>query len=285
MVFQFEHVGLDHGADTKFRPRALAPGELADSLSRWQDALADVGWNSLYFANHDQPRSVSRFGDDSPEHWRASATALATVLHLQRGTPYIYQGEELGMTNSPFAGIDDYRDVESVNWFTEAVAAGTAADEALRGLGAVGRDNARTPVQWDASTSAGFSTGEPWIAVNPNHATINAEAQYDDPDSVFSYHRALIALRHELPVVAHGTFTRVDAGDAAVFAFERELAGDYGDSRLLVIVNLSSESRSPAISPEILDRWVDARVLLQNVSGDPSPAAALAPWEARVLRA
>jgi oligo-1,6-glucosidase len=280
MVFQFEHVGLDHGPEGKFRSRPLEPGALADSLTRWQEALADVGWNSLYFANHDQPRSVSRFGDDDPAHWRNSATALATVLHLQRGTPYIYQGEELGMTNAPFAAIDDYRDVESVRWYAAAVAAGADSADTLQGLAVASRDNARTPVQWDDSPAAGFTTGTPWIQVNPNRSRICAAAQYDDPSSVFSYHRALIALRHELPVVAHGTFARVDAGDPAIFAFERAL----DDSRLLVVVNLSSEARLPHLGPEVAARWERAAPLLQNLDGPPSATAELAPWEAKVLR-
>ncbi len=282
MVFQFEHVGLDHGPDTKFRSRRLQPGELAESLTRWQDALADVGWNSLYFANHDQPRSVSRFGDDSPVHRRSSATALATVLHLQRGTPYVYQGEELGMTNSPFAAIDDYRDLESLNWYAESLAAGAVAEDSLWGLAAVSRDNARTPVQWDDSPEAGFTSGTPWIAVNPNSAEINAAAQYDDPSSVFSMHRALIALRHELPVVAHGTFRRVDAGDPAVFAFERAL----DDDRLLVVVNLSSEPRAVRLEASETERWSSASVLLANLADASASAwADLRPWEAKVLRA
>jgi oligo-1,6-glucosidase len=280
MVFQFEHVGLGHGPDGKFRSRRLEPGELAENLTRWQDALAEVGWNSLYLANHDQPRSVSRFGDDREEHWRASATALATVLHLQRGTPYIYQGEELGMTNAPFASIEHHRDIESVNWYRQDVSAGSAPAEALLGLAAMSRDNARTPVQWDATDSGGFTTGTPWIGVNPNADRINAATQYDDPASVFSHHRALIRLRHDLPVVAHGSFRRVEAGDPAIFAFEREFDGD----RMLVIANLSSQARVPAFPPGTDDDWAGSTVLLQNLPGSAAASAALGPWEAKVLR-
>lgn len=280
MVFQFEHVGLDHGV-SKFRPRQLAPGELAASLTRWQEGLAEVGWNSLYLSNHDQARSVSRFGDDDG-FWRESATALATMLHLQRGTPYVYQGEELGMTNAPFAEIADYRDVESLNHYREEVASGTAAAEAISGLGLMSRDHARTPVQWDASPSAGFSSGTPWIAVNPNHTRINAAAQYDDPASVFEYYRRLIALRHERLVVAHGGFERADAGHPAIFAFERVL----GAERLLVVVNLSGTEHRPEFAPELVERWVGAEVVLTNAATDAPPATPselLAPWEANVF--
>ena len=272
MVFQFEHVGLDHGAD-KFHPVPIAPGRLAESLTRWQDALGAKGWNSLYLSNHDQPRAVSRFGDDAA-HWRASATALATMLHLLRGTPYIYQGEEIGMTNMPFAGIDDLRDVESINHYAKATELGQVAAEVLDGIRHSGRDNARTPVQWDASAEAGFTTGTPWIAVNPNHAWLNAAAQYDDPDSVFAYYRRLIALRHARPVVALGSFRRLELGGVGVFAYEREHEGD----RLLVLANLSG---TPS-TIELPEEWADAEQVLDNL-GAASDAAVLRPWEARVL--
>jgi oligo-1,6-glucosidase len=282
MVFQFEHVGLDHGATTKFRSRRLEPGELAANLTRWQDALAQTGWNSLYLENHDQARSVSRFGDDG-EHWRASATALATMLHLQRGTPYVYQGEEIGMTNAPFGAIDEFRDVESLNWYAEDVDAGSSPAEALLGLSSMSRDNARTPVQWDAGPNAGFTTGTPWIAGNPNADRITVAAQHDDPNSVLAHYRALIALRHAHPVVTHGSFERLDAGDDAVFAFERVLGGE----RLLVVTNLSSDARTPAFAPATSSRWAESRLLLGNRRPDAgvsaSATAPLEPWEARVF--
>jgi glycosidase len=278
MVFQFEHVGLDHGV-SKFRPRPLEPGELAASLTRWQEGLHDTGWNSLYLENHDQPRSVSRFGDDEA-HWRASATALATMLHLQRGTPYVYQGQELGMTNAPFAVIDEFRDVESLNAYAEEVASGTAVADAISGLSYMSRDHARTPMQWDASPNAGFTDGTPWIAVNPNHDRVNAAAQAGDPDSVFEYYRRLIALRHERPVVGHGSFERADAGHPAIFAFERVL----GDDRLLVVANLSSAGHVPAFAAEVAARWRGARVLLANeAEAAASVDAPLGPWAARVF--
>lgn len=277
MVFQFEHVGLDH-TDSKFHPRRLAPGELADSFATWQVALADKGWNSLYLSNHDQPRSVSRFGDDD-KWWRESATALATVLHLQRGTPYIYQGEEIGMTNAPFYNIEDYRDVESLNHFATATARGESESAVLEGIRAMSRDHARTPVQWDATENAGFSSGLPWISVNPNHVFLNAEVQRELAGSVLEHYRALIDLRHSLPVVAEGLFERVDAGNPAIFAFVRTL----GEDRLLVIANLSSDTVQPLLSEDIEKSWSGTRLLLSNYDHENDVTAALSPWEAKVF--
>ena len=173
MVFQFEHVDLDHDG-SKWRPKPLSLLDLKASFGRWQAGLAETGWNSLYWNNHDQPRAVSRFGHDAAAVRVRSATMLGTVLHLHRGTPYVYQGEELGMTNGAFAGIDDFRDIESLNHYAAAVAGGAAPDDVVALLRRVSRDNARTPMQWDAGPQAGFTTGTPWLGVNPNHVEINA---------------------------------------------------------------------------------------------------------------
>src|SRR3712207_1310250 len=175
------------------------------SLAGWQTALHG-GWNSLYLSNHDQPRSVSRFGNDTT-YWRESATALATVLHLHRGTPYVYQGEELGMTNVPFTSLDDFRDIESLNYYRDAVGRGLSPETVLASLRRMSRDNARTPVQWTAGRAAGFTTGTPWLRVNPNHTWLNAEAERADPHSVYHHYRDLIALRHSEPVIVDGDFT------------------------------------------------------------------------------
>ena len=276
MVFQFEHVGLDHGEGSKFVHRALEPGALAASLTRWQDALAETGWNSLYLSNHDQPRAVSRFGDDA-RWWRESATALATVLHMQRGTPYIYQGEELGMTNHPFASIDDVRDLESVNHYVERTAAGADTGELMAAISRIGRDNARTPVQWDSTAAGGFTTGTPWLAVNPNTRTINAEAQHGAPGSVFEHYRALIRLRHELPIVADGSFRRLDGGSEGIFAFERRL----GEDTLLVVANLTSEERSVELGGHA-PVWAGPQLVLANLPRTGNESERFAPWEARV---
>ncbi|GAB2967710.1 glycoside hydrolase family 13 protein [Saccharothrix stipae] len=276
MVFQFEHVWLDQGPGGKFDPKPLDLRDLKASLGRWQTALGEVGWNSLYWNNHDQPRVVSRFGDDG-ECWRESATALATVLHLHRGTPFVYQGEELGMTNAPFAGVHEMRDVESLNHYREAVAAGGDPESVMRGLRAMGRDNARTPVQWDATPNAGFTTGEPWLAVNPNHTWLNAQAQYDDPRSVFNHYRRLIDLRHRLPVVALGDFRMLLSDHPHVYAYERTL----DDTRLLVVANLSGTPQTAELDRE----WSAAHVVLANTEEAlVSPGRVdLRPWEALVF--
>ena len=275
MVFQFEHVQLDQGA-SKWDPRPLDLRELKASLGRWQAGLADTGWNSLYWNNHDQPRVVSRFGDDG-EHRVRAAKLLGTILHLHRGTPYVYQGEELGMTNAPFAAIEDFRDIESLNHYAEAVAAGAAPEEVLAALRARGRDNARTPMQWDASEHAGFTTGTPWLAVDPNHVEINARAALADPDSVFHHYRRLIELRHTLPVVAHGDFTMLLAEHDRIYAFTRGHEG----VELLVLGNFSGGT----VTAEI-PGWEGAELLLGNYAQRSEPAAGLElrPWEARVLR-
>jgi oligo-1,6-glucosidase len=278
MVFQFEHVGLDHGPGGKWDPREASVLELKQSFARWQAGLAESGWNSLYWNNHDQPRVVSRFGDDGPLR-RASATALGTVLHLQRGTPYIYQGEELGMTNVPFEGIHDFRDIESLNHYSEAVGAlGARADDVLAALRTTSRDNARTPVQWSDDPHGGFTTGSPWIAVNPNYTEINAAVQREDASSVFAYYRELIALRHRDRVVSHGALEMVLFEHPTVFAYTRTL----DDRQLLVLANLSSESAEYDLAE--LPGWEGAEQVLANIP-DAVPAAdgRLAPWQAQVF--
>ncbi|WP_106816205.1 glycoside hydrolase family 13 protein [Microbacterium timonense] len=279
MIFTFEHVHLDHGPGGRFDLRPLDLRELKATMARWQTGLADVGWNSLYWENHDQPRSVSRFGADGA-YRRESATMLATVLHLHRGTPYVYQGEELGMTNAHFRRLSDYRDIESLRFAAEARAHGTMTDAQLvDALAGGSRDNARTPVQWDASASAGFTSGEPWIAVNPNHVTVNAEAERADEASVFHHHRRLIALRHDDPVVQRGDFTLVAADHPHVYAFTRS----GGGPTLFVAGNFSSQPQTV----ELAGVDADAELVIANHPGRPSITGgvlALRPWEAVVLR-
>ncbi len=275
MVFQFEHVGLDFDG-VKWHRKPLPVKDLKASLGRWQEGLAHVGWNSLYWSNHDQPRAVSRFGDDSPQFRRASATCLATVLHLHRGTPYVYQGEELGMANFPFTGIDTFHDIETLNYYRESVATQADPADLLRAIRVASRDNARTPMQWDAGPQAGFSTGTPWIAVNPDYPEWNAEAQRSDPASVLAHYRRVIALRHELPVIQVGDFTMLVPEHEHLYAFTRTL----GSERLLVLGNFG---REPVDLASVLPMALgDHEVLLANLEArDP---AVLAGWEARVLR-
>ncbi|MCC6436233.1 MAG: alpha-glucosidase [Acidimicrobiales bacterium] len=273
MVFQFEHVDLDHDG-SKWRRRPLGLVTLKRCLARWQDGLAATGWNSLYWSNHDQPRPVSRFGDDRPEHRVDSAKALGTILHLHRGTPYVYQGEELGMTNMAFRSLADFRDIETINHAAEALAAGEARDAVLASVAPASRDNARTPMQWDAGPHGGFSTVEPWLAVNPNHEEINAAAAEADPGSVLHHYRRLIALRHQDPVVAHGSFELLLEDDADLWAFTRTL----GEQQLLVVANCSDRPRQVPF-----DGWADEETVL-HTGPKGTEADVLGPWAARVTR-
>ncbi len=277
MVFQFEHVDLDSGPGGKWDIVPMTLLDLKRSLGKWQAGLQEKGWNSLYLGNHDQPRCVSRFGNDSPEHREQSAKALATVLHLQRGTPYVFEGDELGLPNAGYTRIDQLRDIESVNYYAEAVAAGEKPEDVMAALSAKGRDNARVPMPWDDGPNGGFTTGTPWLDAHPDAATINAAAQVDDPDSVFSHYRRLIALRHQEKAVSHGTFTMLVPDDERVYAYLREHDG----TRVLVIANLSDDD---GVTADI-GAWEDAELAVGSVAGS-SPAATdpLAPWESRVYR-
>jgi oligo-1,6-glucosidase len=276
MVFQFDHVWVDRGAD----PWLLYPLKLTDLkaiLGRWQAGLAEVGWNSLYWNNHDQPRVVSRFGDDSPQYRVRSAQMLGAVLHLHRGTPYVYQGEELGMTNAPFATIGDFRDIEALGQYVQAVdQEGRSPEDVLTVLRARGRDNARTPMQWDASPHAGFTTGTPWLTVNPNYPQVNAEAAVKDPDSVYHFYRRLIELRHDEPAVVYGDFTMLLPHDERLYAFTRT----HGGTTLLVVGNFSGET----VRAEIDDAaaWESAELLLTNAAAP--QGLVLEPWQAVIYR-
>jgi oligo-1,6-glucosidase len=277
MVFQFEHVQVGRNPLNKFDYTELDRVALKRSLHRWQAALADKGWNSLYWSNHDQPRVVSWFGDDDLQYWKASATALATVLHSMRGTPYIYQGEELGMTNYPFRSGADYHDLETVNYHASVLALGLDEGAALSGLAKISRDNARTPMQWNATPHAGFTSGVPWMPVNPNYTWINAESQVGDPHSVFAYYQTLVRLRHEMPIFVQGDFIPLMEDDAALWAYMRRT----DEQRMLVLANCGREPRDV-----YLPGWERASLLLGNMAGvDASPGSdsvTLAGWEARI---
>ena len=275
MVFTFEHVNIDVApGGNKFAPVPLDLVALKRNLESWQVGLADVGWNSLYWDNHDQPRAVSRFGDDSPEHRVASAKTLASVLHAHRGTPYVYQGDELGMTNTQFVDISAYQDVESLNYHAQATSLGVAAEEIMAGLAVRSRDNARTPMQWDDTHQAGFSQGVPWLSVNPNYVVVNAKAERRDPASVFHHHRRLIALRHEQPVLAEGRFELLLGDDPQLWVVRRTL----GEQTLLLVANCSSR---PATVPDGSLPALDSAQLLLTTHGDRRDAD-LAPWESRM---
>jgi oligo-1,6-glucosidase len=276
MVFTFEHVSLDSrpGGSGKFDLAPLSLPALKKNLNEWQVALAEVGWNSLYWDNHDQPRAVSRFGDDSSEHRVNSAKTLATVQHMHRGTPYIYQGEELGMTNTYFSSIEQYRDIESLRYHSDALSLGMEVETVLHSLSVKSRDNARTPMQWDDSSHAGFTEGIPWLPVNPNYLTVNAAAEIEDPTSVFHHFRKLIKLRHDHPVVVYGRFELLLPDHEQIWTVTRTL----DDQVLLMIANWSSQLAS--VPPEAIPDLTGAQVLL--ATHEDSAALELEPWESRI---
>lgn len=257
MVFQFEHMDLDNAEDgSKWSDRRIPLLELKRSFSNWQRKLYGKAWNSLYWCNHDQPRVVSRLGNDTDETWwNKSAKMLATCLHFMQGTPYVYQGEELGMTNYPFSDIRDFRDVESINAYHEYTETlHVDSDKMISYLRNKSRDNARTPMQWDETDEAGFTTGTPWMPVNPNYKRINAAAQIGDEDSVYNYYRKLISLRKEYPIIVNGDFELVGEDDTAVFAYLRH----WKDQILWVACNFTDRMQkivSPSSNHTEYRKW------------------------------
>ena len=239
MCFSFHHLKVDYKGGDKW---ALMPPDLEklrDLFRDWQEKMEEGGgWNALFWCNHDQPRIVSRLGDEG-KYWKESAKMLATFIHLLRGTPYIYQGEEVGMTNAHFGSIAQYRDVESTNYYQILLDKGSTPAEALKVLGERSRDNGRTPMQWTGGKSGGFSEGEPWLGLPENYTTINVEAQERDPDSILNYYRKLTALRKELPIIAQGDVKFLDSGSPQVLAYRRTL----GDQTLTVLCSYSGEDQ------------------------------------------
>ena len=233
MVFQFEHIGLDQiEGKEKWDLKPLELLELKKVLSKWQTELEGQGWNSLFWNNHDLPRIVSRWGNDK-EYRVLSSKMLATLLHGMKGTPYIYQGEELGMTNVRFEDINDYNDIESLNMYKDRLSKGYTHDEIMESIYAKGRDNARTPMQWDNSENAGFTTGTPWLAVNKNYDEINAKQCLEDENSIFHHYRKLINIRKNNDTIIYGDYTLLCPEDENIFAYTRELNGD----KILVVCN------------------------------------------------
>lgn len=240
MVFQFEHMDLDGGETFKWNERKIDLVELKQTLSKWQTELYDKAWNSLYWCNHDQPRIVSRLGSDSDAYRETSAKMLATCLHMMQGTPYIYQGEELGMTNVPFPSLADFRDIESINAYHEYTENGQVSpDDMMRYLRYKSRDNARTPMQWNGQPGAGFTDGTPWIMLNPNYTQINAEEQTGREDSVFHYYQKLIQLRKAHEIIVYGAYRLLLPDDPDLYVYTRELNGE----KLLVICNFRDSAR------------------------------------------
>ncbi len=306
MLFHFEHMTLDRG-ERVWEREEWDLSELKAVFNRWDEGLRETGWNALYLNNHDQPRMVSRFGDDG-EYRRESATLLATLLHTLRGTPYVYQGEELGMTNYPFESIEELRDVDTLNPLRQAIEDGEVAsfDAVKAGIRANSRDNARTPMQWSAAENAGFTDGEPWIGVNPNRDEINVERERADDESVWRYYRDLVDLRAEHDVLVYGDYEPLFPDDDEVWVYARTLAsgdgearGDSGgrtgpadgEERLLVALNFTGDDRDVSLPGGVASD--EAALLIGNYRGEGAADATrefaagelrLRPWEARVYR-
>lgn len=272
MVFQFEHIGLDQqeGKD-KWDLAPLPFLKLKQIMNHWQTELYNCGWNSLFWNNHDLPRIVSRWGNDK-EYRVESAKMLAILLHGMQGTPYIFEGEELGMTNVRY-NIEDYRDVEIQNVYKERIAAGYDKEDVMNSIYAKGRDNARTPMQWDDTENAGFTTGTPWIKVNDNYKTINAKSQVNDPDSIFNCYRKLVSFRKEYPVLVDGSFKLLLAEDENIFAYERKNA----DETLLVVCNFYGNT----VKMPLTEETEDMELLISNYK-ETEDSSVLRPYEARM---
>ena len=274
MVFQFEHILLDQEEGKEKWDLAPLPFvELKRNLAKWQTELMDKGWNSLFWDNHDLPRIVSRWGDDG-KYRVESAKMLATVLHGMKGTPYIYQGEELGMTNVRFADISHYRDIETLNMYKERMEKGYPESEIMKSIYAKGRDNARTPMQWDDGENAGFTAGTPWIEVNPNYTEINVKKEMEDPDSVYHYYQKLIRLRKEQDIFVNGDFQLLLENDPAVFAYERNADG----KTMRMLANFTGEP----VSCELLEDCREEQILIHNYESLPA-GGILRPYEAMMV--
>ena len=277
MVFHFEHNGLVVENGTKWSDKRIDLCELKRIMAKWQNGLAGKAWNSLYWENHDQPRSVSRYGNDG-EYWEKSAKTLAVCLHMMQGTPYIYQGQEIGMTNTVFNGLDDFLDIESINAYYEFTENNLVPEDVmLRRLSKEGRDNARTPMQWDDSGNAGFTGGEPWIKLNPNYKSINVRKQRGDINSIFSTYQAMIRLRHELDVITNGSFTLLDPDNNKNFSYIRETDRE----KLLVVCSFSDENSTFDLPDDVSKD----RILYCNYESEPfisGSELSLRPWESVV---
>ena len=272
MVFSFHHLKVDYKGGEKWALMDPDFKALRDLLCKWQEGMQAGGaWNALFWCNHDQPRAVSRFGDDR-KYWKESAKMLATLIHMMRGTPYIYQGEEIGMTNAGYTSIDQYRDVESTNYYDILCAEGKSAEEALHIIGERSRDNGRTPMQWDASEFAGFTTGEPWLSIPANHSYINVETEERDENSILAYYKKLVQLRKDHEIIADGDIHFLETGTDDVIAYERTL----GEEKLTVYCNLR-EYEVPFAD------LAEGEVLISNYAADELSDNMLKPYEARVI--
>jgi len=281
MIFQFEHMTLDWDTkEGKWRPQQLDFKKLKEILSKWQTDLDGEAWNSLFWNNHDLPRIVSRWGNDQ-EYRVESAKMLATLLHFMQGTPYIYQGEEIGMTNVKFESLEEYNDLEILNFYRDNLKKGYSHDEMMEAIWKNGRDNARTPMQWDDSEQAGFTTGTPWLKVNPNYKEINVQENLQNPDSIFHYYKKLIELRKQHDVIVYGEYQLLHKDHDQIFAYIRKL----GEERLLVIANFYSQETDWILPNDVACKQHE--LLISNYKGNkesPIESFKLKPYEARVYK-
>lgn len=277
MLFQFELMGIDVGQGGKFDIISWKLTTFKKIMIRWYEGLKDKGWNSLFLNNHDQPRMVSHFGDDK-KYRIQSAKMLATFIHTWQGTPYIYQGEEIGMTNVKFKNISEYKDIETLNMYKEKISQGIDKDVIMNGIYAMGRDNARTPVQWDNSKNSGFSEGKPWISVNPNYKDINVENALRDTNSIFYYYQKLIKIRKENEIVVYGDLKLLYEDDESIFSYIRR----YNGKTLLVILNFFKEEVEYKFIQEINYKQADLLISNYEVENNEFNCIKLKPFEARV---
>ncbi|MBF0777695.1 glycoside hydrolase family 13 protein [Streptococcus cuniculi] len=274
MVFQFEHIGLDQQeGKEKWDLKPLSIKDLKTALVKWQIELGNEGWNSLFWNNHDLPRIVSRWGNDTDYHYE-SATLLAILLHMMKGTPYIYQGEEIGMTNTPIQSIDEAQDIETLNMYQERIGAGYQVSEVLESINAKGRDNARRPMAWSAQKHGGFTTGEPWLALNPNYSTINVEAALENPQSIFYTYQQLIQLRKDHPIIIWGSFELIPTVEH-IFAYYRR----YEGKTWLIVTNFSDEEQVFHCQDKV------QKIIIQNTTSTIADLqdVTLTPWQAFVV--
>ena len=275
MVFHFDHMHLDYDENGKYATNRVPLVALKKVMTQWQDKMHECnGWNSLYWCNHDQARAVTRFGNDSEEYREISAKMLGTCLHMMQGTPYIYQGEELGMTNVQFDSIEEYEDIETLNMYKERLEKGYQPEEIMHSIYARSRDNARTPMQWSGEENGGFTTGEPWFTVNPNYIRINAKEALEDENSVFYYYQKLIRLRKENPVFVDGKFDLLLPEDEKIFTYTRT----DEHTKMLVCANFTDEE----VSCPLLDEWKDGEVWIRNYEDD-REGNVLRPYEAVII--
>jgi oligo-1,6-glucosidase len=267
MAYHFEGIDVGHGSPD------YSLLEFKKVYSKWDSAFAEKGWLSIFLANHDQPRMVSHWGNDSPAFRALSSKMLTTFIMTMRGTPYYYNGDEIGMKNIRFDKITDYRDIGTINKYKEAVARGNDPATFLESVKNTSRDNSRTPFQWDSTAHAGFTTGTPWIKVNPDYLTVNAAAQEKDPNSILNYFRRVVQLRRENPVLVYGRYSLLDRDNPDVYAYTREDSG----KKMLILLNFRAHPAMANAGPDLKN----ARLLLDNYS-DPTAGDSLRPYEARV---